>query len=167
MKSLQELDVFDAVDKPAGPVKLLKNKWVLKRKRTKQGLIERYKARLVAKGFLQAKGIDYEEVFAPVARHATLRALLAVAAAYDLELEQIDVKTAFLNGDLQEDIYMEPPACYDFGGKVLKLKKALYGLKQAARAWNQKLVSVLTAQGFEASATDTSKPCAVRTLTSF
>ena len=156
MKSLQELDVFDAVDKPAGPVKLLKNKWVLKRKRTKQGLIERYKARLVAKGFLQAKGIDYEEVFAPVARHATLRALLAVAAAYDLELEQIDVKTAFLNGDLQEDIYMEPPACYDFGGKVLKLKKALYGLKQAARAWNQKLVSVLTAQGFEVSVADAS-----------
>ena len=106
MKSLQELDVFDTVDKPAGPVKLLKNKWVLKCKRTKQGVIERYKARLVAKGFLQAKGVDYEEVFAPVARHATLRALLAVAAACDLELEQIDVKTAFLNGDLQEDIYM-------------------------------------------------------------
>jgi hypothetical protein len=84
MQSLQELDVHDIVDKPKTPVKLLKNKWVLKRKRTKEGLIERYKARMVVKGYLQAQGIDYEEVFAPVARHAILRALLAIAATKDL-----------------------------------------------------------------------------------
>jgi hypothetical protein len=156
MQSLQELDVHDIVDKPKTPVKLLKNKWVLKRKRTKEGLIERYKARMVVKGYLQAQGIDYEEVFAPVARHAILRALLAIAATKDLEMEQIDVKTAFLNGPLEEDIYMEPPPCYNFDGKVFKLKTALYGLKQAARAWNQKLVTVLEEQGFEVSFADAS-----------
>ncbi len=155
MKSLQQLDVYELADLPKGQ-KLLKNKWVLKRKRSQEGLIERYKARLVAKGFTQTKGVDYDEVFAPVARHATLRALLALAAVEDLEIEQVDVKTAFLNGPLEEDLYMEAPPGYDFGGKVLKLKKALYGLKQAARAWNQELVRVLARHGFEASIADAS-----------
>jgi hypothetical protein len=155
MQSLKRLGVYQVVDN--NNYNLLKNKWVLKRKRTKEGLIERYKARLVVKGFAQTKGVDYDEVYAPVARHVTLRALLAVAAVKDYEIQQIDVKTAFLNGPLREDIYMEPPAGYDFGeGKVLKLNKALYGLKQAARAWNQELVKVLAKHGFEVSQADVS-----------
>ena len=134
----------------------LKCKWVLKRKRAADGSIERYKARLVAKGFSQRKGIDYDEVFAPVARHATLRTLLAICAHDDLEIEQIDVKTAFLNGELQEDIYMDAPEGYDFGGKIMLLHRALYGLKQAARAWNEKLTAFLQEHGFETSEADPS-----------
>jgi hypothetical protein len=110
----------------------------------------------VAKGFTQREGIDYEETFAPVARHATMRALLAKAAVEDLEVEQIDVKTAFLNGPLKETIYMEPPAGYDFGDKVLLLKKALYGLKQAARAWNEELKRQLLTENIIISCADAS-----------
>lgn len=146
MNSLRALGVYKLIDKPEDR-RLLKCKWVFKRKRNPDGLIERYKARLVAKGFTQKKGIDYDEVFAPVARHATLRMLLGVVAVEDLELVQIDVKTAFLNGPLQEELYMDTPRGYDFQGKVMKLEKSLYGLKQAARAWNLELIRVLTAHG--------------------
>jgi hypothetical protein len=156
MQSLIKLGVFEVVDKPDA-VKLLKTKWVLKRKRTKEGLIERYKARLVAKGFTQRKGIDYDEVFASVVKHTTVRAMLAYAAVNDLEIEQIDVKTAFLNGPLEEDLFIDAPDGFDFGqGKVLKLKKALYGLKQAARAWHLELKRVLMMHGFKVSCAD---PC--------
>jgi hypothetical protein len=155
MQSLKQMNVYTVVDDPGEA--LLDPKWVLKRKRNKDGLIERYKARLVVKGYKQRKGIDYDEVFASVARHATLRALLAVAAVQDLEVQQIDVKTAFLNGPLDESLYMKQPPGYNFGtGKVLKLQRALYGLKQAARAWNQELVKTLEAQDFEVSCADAS-----------
>lgn len=156
LSSLRAHGVYELVKKPQG-VQPLENKWVLKRKRGKDGSVERYKARLVAKGFRQREGIDYNEVFAPVARHVTLRVLLAIVATQDLELEQIDVKTAFLNGDLEEEIYMKQPAGYNWGENiVLKLKKALYGLKQAARAWNIRLTEVLKAHGFEVSLADPS-----------
>jgi transposase InsO family protein len=145
MRSLRELGVYELVEKPEG-VKLLKNKWVLKIKRDQSGNTESYKAHLVAKGFTQREGIDYNQTFAPVARHATKRALLAKAAVEDLEVEQIDVKTAFLNGPLKEEIYMEPPEGYNFGNKVLILRRALCGLKQAARAWNDELKRVLHAE---------------------
>jgi hypothetical protein len=137
MRSPRKLGVYELVEKPEG-VKLLKNKWVLKIERDQSGNAERYKARLVAKGFTQREGIDYDETFVPVARHATVRALLAKAAVEDLEVEQIDVKEAFLNGPLKEATYMDPPAGYNFGNKVLILRKAL-DLKQAARAWNDEL----------------------------
>jgi hypothetical protein len=155
MRSLQELGVYELVEKPEG-VKLLKNKWVLKIKRDQSGNTERYKARLVAKGITQREGIDYDDAFAPVARHATMRALLAKTAVEDLEVEQIDVKTAFLNGPLKEEIYMEPPAGYNFGNKVLILRKALDGLKQAARAWNDELKRVLHAEHVLVSSADAS-----------
>lgn len=157
MNSLIEMKVFEIIEQPDASAKPLKCKWVLKRKRTKEGHIERYKARLVAKGFTQQKGIDYNEVFASVVKHSTVRAMLAMAAVEDLEIEQIDVKTAFLNGPLYEDIYMEIPELYEFGkGKVLHLKRALYGLKQAARAWHQELNRVLMKYGFEVSYADDS-----------
>ncbi len=121
-------------------------KWVYKIKHNADGSIERYKARLVAKGFSQKEGIDYNETFAPVAKFCSIRALLALAAQQDMEIHQMDVKTAFLNGDIDVDIYMKQPIGYVVHGKedyVCKLHKSLYGLKQAGRTWYQKIDNVL------------------------
>lgn len=156
INALQELNVFEVVDKPAG-VQPLTGKWVFELKCDKEGNITRYRARLVVRGHKQRSGIDYNEVFSPVAKAETIRMMLAYAAAHDLQIEQIDVRTAFLYGDLHENIYMEPPEGYDFGGeKVWKLNKSLYGLKQAARAWHETLRTVLTEAGFAVSTADTS-----------
>jgi hypothetical protein len=111
-------------------------KWVYKIKTRADGLVERYKAHLVAKGFAQEYGIDYEETFAPVARLTSVRSLLAVAAVRHWQLFQMDVKNAFLNGDLTEEVYMHlPPGYHHPPHKVCRLRQALYGLKQAPRAW--------------------------------
>jgi hypothetical protein len=120
--------------------------------------VMRFKARLVAKGFLQRQGIDYDEVFAPVSRQSTLRALLAVVAARDLALHQLDVKTAFLNGELDELVYMNQPPGYQEGGQntVCLLRRSLYGLKQAPRQWHQRLTQQLESQGFRPIAADPS-----------
>ena len=121
-------------------------KWTFKIKHNADGSVERYKARLCAKGYSQQQGIDYTETFAPVAKFSSIRALLALAAHYDLEIHQMDIKTAFLNGDLDEDIYMIQPEGFVVKGKeswVCKLNKSLYGLKQASRAWYQKMDQAL------------------------
>ena len=116
------------------------------------------KARLVARRFQQVQGLDYTEMYAPVIKFTTIRLLLALGAHYDLELHQMDVVTAFLNGDLDEDIYMEQPeGCIDESKKdfVCKLLKALYGLKQAHRQWHAKVDDFLIGElGFETSRSD-------------
>uniref|UniRef100_A0A2N9G4E2 Integrase catalytic domain-containing protein n=1 Tax=Fagus sylvatica TaxID=28930 RepID=A0A2N9G4E2_FAGSY len=130
-------------------------KWVYKIKTRADGSMERYKARLVARGFTQEYGIDYEETFAPVARLTSVRSLLAVAAVRHWPLFQMDVKNAFLNGDLLEEVYMQPPSGYpDSQNQVCRLRRALYGLKQALRAWFAKISSVVAQQGFTSSSYD-------------
>ncbi|WP_177314016.1 reverse transcriptase domain-containing protein, partial [Plesiomonas shigelloides] len=117
-------------------------KWVYKIKRNAKGEVERNKARLVAKGYNQRQGIDYDEVFAPVARLETIRLIISLAAQNAWKIYQMDVKSAFLNGLLEEEVYIEQPPGFEEKGqedKVLKLKKALYGLKQAPRAWNSRI----------------------------
>ena len=105
------------------------------------GNIQVYKARLVAKGFRQVQGVDYDETFSPVAMLKSIRIILAIAAYHDYEIWQMDVKTAFLNGDLEEDVYMTQPEGFvnpKDAGKVYKLKRSIYGLKQASRSWNKR-----------------------------
>ena len=153
--SLHTNNTWELLELPEGS-KALPCMWIFKRKLDAAGNIERYKARLVVKGFLQREGIDYNEVYAPTSKHTTLRALLAKVASENLELHQLDVKTAFLNGELEETIYMKQPPGYEEGSPttVCLLRKALYGLKQAPRAWHTKLKAELENLGFVASDTD-------------
>jgi hypothetical protein len=138
-------EAWDLVDLPAGH-KAVKSKWVFKLKSD-----GRFRARLVAKGFTQVPGIDYDETFSPVARFESLRLLLALAALGDWHIHQMDVKSAFLNGVLEEEIFMEKPQGFVVSGqetRVCRLKKALYDLKQASRAWNIQFHGVLLELGF-------------------
>ncbi|CAI7890439.1 unnamed protein product [Closterium sp. NIES-53] len=131
------------------------SKWLFKIKSDADGKIERYKSRLVEKGYHQKEKVDYKELFAPVMKPTTLRTLLAGAAFKGWVVKQIDVTTAFLNGVLEEEIFMAQPKGFDDGsGKVLRLKKALYGLKQAPRRWYLKLRGVLEEIGFTPSTAD-------------
>ncbi|CAL5385932.1 unnamed protein product [Camellia sinensis] len=114
--------------------------------------MQRYKARLVAKGYKQRAGIDYGEVFAPVARLETIRLMISLAAQHKWQIYQLDMKSAFLNGFLEEEIYIEQPSGYVQNGhedKVYKSKKTLYGLKQAPRAWNTRIDQYFHDNGFE------------------
>jgi len=116
-------------------------RWVFKRKLNPDGTIERYKARLVAKGY----GVDYDETFAPMAKFNSIRVLLSIGAILDLEVQQMDVKSAFLNGRLDEEIYMDAPEGLDVGAdKVCKLIRSLYGLKQSSHMWYQRIDEFLT-----------------------
>lgn len=129
-------------------------KWVYKLKHNPDGSIQRAKARLVVKGYAQQPGIDYSETFAPVARLDTVRTVIALAAQKEWDLYQLDVKSAFLNGELKEEVYVQQPQGFVTKGqeeKVYKLKKALYGLKQAPRAWYSEIDSYFIQQGFERS----------------
>ena len=141
---------------------VLTSKWVFKVKDipgSGNQLMQKAKARLVARGFQQVQGVDYSETYAPVVKFTSIRALLATVAAHDLELHQMDVVTAFLNGDVDEDIYMEQPSgCVDPSKPehVCKLNKALYGLKQSPRQWYFKIHSYLTELGYISSPND---PC--------
>ena len=150
MAALDANETWDLV-----PLRESKNeigcKWVYKVKHSADGSISRYKARLVAKGYAQSYGIDYEETFSPVAKMATVYCVIVVAALKGWVLHQMDVKNAFLHGDLQEEVYMQQPQGYEDEmhlQHVCKLKKALYGLKQASRAWHERIAAYLVSIGF-------------------
>ena len=129
----------------------IENKWVLKIKRKTDGLIECYKARLVVKGYTQEKGIDYEDTFSPVVRITLVRLILAILAHMYLELYQMDVRTMFLSGEQNKDIYMDKPLGFETKGqerKICKLKRSIYGFKQASRQWNVKFHQAILKDGF-------------------
>lgn len=147
------------VDKPQNK-NIVDCKWVFKIKYNSNGDIERYKTRLVAKGYSQIEGIDYDETFSPVVRYVTLRVLLAYAAIYDWEIDQMDAVMAFVQGTLSEEIYMKVPDGFqeyyqrNLEGKVLRLNKALDGLKQSGRLWYQLLENGLVEMGLRQSSFD-------------
>lgn len=146
--ALQANDVYEEVPIPDG-VKPITSKPVMRIKYDADGRLERYKLRIVARGFVQREGIDYEETFAPVANLESVRVICALAAKYNLELDQMDVSTAFLNGKLDEDIYLLPPDGVDIRpGFCWRLKRSLYGLKQAGRTWNKTFDRALLDLGF-------------------
>ncbi|RVW38157.1 Retrovirus-related Pol polyprotein from transposon TNT 1-94 [Vitis vinifera] len=155
-KSMQDNKVWELVPLPVG-TKPIGCKWIFKTKRDSNGNVERYKARLVAKGFTQKEGIDFKETFSPVSTKDSFRIIMALVAHYDLELHQMDVKTAFLNGDIDETIYMVQPENFvseDSKNMVCKLTKSIYGLKQASRQWYFKFHQIIVSYGFEANLMD-------------
>ncbi|GJW31514.1 retrovirus-related pol polyprotein from transposon TNT 1-94 [Tanacetum coccineum] len=138
-------DVWELVSQPRN-MTIIGTKWVFRNKLDENGIVSRNKARLVAQGYNQQEGIDYDETYAPVARLESIRILLAYACALDFKLFQMDVKSAFLNGFINEEVYVaQPPGFIDFEkpDHVYKLKKALYGLKQAPKAWYDRLKAFL------------------------
>jgi hypothetical protein len=155
LTALVEKNTYTEMVLPPGKT-AIPSKFVLNIKRDAFGKIDKYKARLVALGCRQIAGEDFTEVFAPTIQLSTVRVLLAIAAARGLHVHQIDVKTAFLNGDIEEEVYIKPPATVRRGNEVWRLNKALYGLKQAARQWHIKLREQLQTAGYVGSAVD---PC--------
>ena len=137
--SMKENQVWNLIDPPDGG-RTIEFKWIYKKKKKDMdGNVHIYKARLVAKGFRQVQGVDYDETFSPVAMLKSVRIILTIAAYFDYEIWQMDVKTAFLNGNLTEDVYMMQSEGFVDpinAGKICKLRKSIYGLKQASRSWN-------------------------------
>jgi hypothetical protein len=157
MGSLQKHGTWVLVQKPKD-CNVVGCRWVLGIKRHADGSNERYKARLCAQGFTQEYGVDFEETYSPVAHFNSIRLFIAIAVWMKMEVEQMDVNTAFLNGDLEEEIYMKQPPGFEVKGKesfVCKLQKSLYGLKQSPRQWNRVMDKFLNQNGFKNCAADT------------
>lgn len=144
--------------KPSESRKPIGCKWVFRVKENSDGSLNKYKARLVAKGFHQQAGSDFTEAFSPVVKPVTVRIVLTLAVTHKWTIQQIDVNNAFLNGTLEEEVFMQQPPGFESFDKslVCKLNKAIYGLKQAPRAWFDKLKNALIQQGFLASKCDPS-----------
>ena len=143
--SLKSNGTWELAELPHGR-NVIGSKWVFKHKRDADGKIHKCKARLVAQGFSQKSGVDYDDVFLSVVKYNSIRALLALVNQQDLELHQMDVKTEYLIGDLEEGLFMKQPEGFvdkNQPHKVCKLKKSLYGLKQSARCWSAEMRRIL------------------------
>ncbi|KAK4386090.1 Copia protein [Sesamum angolense] len=150
MDSMSSNQVWTLVDWPMG-VRPFRCKWVYKRKIGADGEVTTFKARLVAKGYTQRPGVDFEKTFSPVAMAKSIRIMLAIAAWYDYEIWQMDVKTTFLNGFVQEEIYRDQPEGFTVVGeeqKVCHLQRSIYGLKQASQSWNIRFDEVIRGYDF-------------------
>jgi hypothetical protein len=153
-QSITKNDVWEIVPKSKDVVS---SKWLFKIKHAANGSIEKYKAIFFAHGFSQKEGINYEETFTPMARYTSIRTIIALTAKMKWKLHQMDVKTTFLNGVIEEEVYIEQPQGFeieDMKSHVCRLKKALYRLKQAPRAWYGHIDSFLTSLGFTKSKAD-------------
>ena len=151
VESILQNHTWELVDIPPGS-KPIGCKWIFKRKLKADGSVDKYKARLVAKGYRQKEGLDYFDTYSPVSRITSIRTLIAIASLNNMEIHQMDVKTAFLNGELDEEIYMEQPEGFVVQGqenKVCKLVKSLYGLKQAPKQWHEKFDHTMLSHGFK------------------
>jgi hypothetical protein len=151
-QSIMKNDVWKVVPRPEGK-SVVTSKWSFKIKHAANASIEKYKARFVVRGFSQKEGIDYDETFAHVARYTSIKTIISLS----WKLHQIDVKTAFLNGQVEDEVYIEQPEGFVVQRKeshVCKLKKALYGLKQALRAWYARIDGYLQSLDFSKSAAD-------------
>ena len=157
LNQFERSEVWELVPMPSNQ-SVIGTRWVFRNKMDENGIIVRNKARLVAQGFNQEEGIDYEETFAPVARLETIRMLLAFACFKDFALYQMDVKSIFLNGFINEEVFVEQPPGFqslNFPNHVFKLKKVLYGLKQAPRTWYERLSKFIVKKGFKMGKIDT------------
>ena len=158
MKSLYENDVWCLVELPKDR-KAVGSKWMFKFKVGANGSVERYKARLVAQGFSQKFGLDYDETFCPVVHFESVRTVIGMAVQNSLKMHQLDVATAFLNGELEEEVFMKQPEGFASKGQehlVCKLNRSIYGLKQSPRCWNSALDNHLNKMDFTQT---TSDPC--------
>ncbi|TFY79416.1 hypothetical protein EWM64_g4598 [Hericium alpestre] len=150
LERLEKMGMWELTEKPAG-TNVISSKWVFKIKRNNTGAISKYKARLVAQGFSQIPGIDFTDTFAPVAKLLSVRLVVALAAHFNYELHQMDVKNVYLNGDLKEEIYMKQPPGFPAPGqenKVCHLFKPIYELKQVEHHWYKKLCTAFLDMGF-------------------
>jgi hypothetical protein len=154
--SIMKNDVWEVVPRPEGK-SVVGSRWIYKIKHVVDGSVDKFKARFVAKGFSQKEGIDFSETFAPMARYSSIRAVISIAAELGWQIHQMDVKTTFLNGVIEEEIYIEQPEGFEVHNRashVCRLKRALYGLKQAPRAWYNRIDNYLLGMGFTKSEAD-------------
>jgi hypothetical protein len=156
MDSILSNETWELVDRPYG-CKHVGCKWLFKKKLRPDGTIDKYKARLVAKGYTQKEGEDFFDTYSPIARLTTIRVLLSLAISHGLLIHQMDVKTTFLNGELEEEIYMTWPDGFVVKGqedKMCKLMKSLYGMKQAPKQWHEKFDVTLISADFSVNEAD-------------
>jgi hypothetical protein len=156
MESLYKNETWDLVKLPSGR-NHVGSKWVFTKKMNDVGQVKKFKSRLVVKGYSQVEGVDFSEIFSPVAKLTSIRILMSLAVTLDLDIEQMDVKIVFLHGDLEEEIYMRQPEGFVVKGKqelVCKIKRSIYGLKQSPRMWYHNFYTYILSLGFVRSKVD-------------